>query len=153
LSAGFRRHAIPYLTPDETDQLRATLRNRLPPALGKVSPRDLPLAVHPAAALGMHEQMEELFSGWRERPGRFSAHGRLDVPCLAFGLTSAARVSGQLRRLGVRLSTPEHVRGWLAHTELADLGMIEESVAACTAKADAHALLAVLARVKSPDVA
>src|SRR5262249_28612813 len=135
--------------------LRTAVRERLPRPLAEAPSWGLPVAVYPAAALGLHQETAELLATWRNGHfgGRPGEAGRLDIPCLAFGLESAAQVRAELRRLGALLTTPEHVRGWLAHTELADLDLIAESVEACTARSEAHALLAVLARVRAPEVA
>jgi hypothetical protein len=148
LCAGFRRHLVPYLTADEASRLREAVRERLPPQLAKVSPWQLPPAVYAAAGLGLHAEMEELLGGWTD--GRPDAP---DLPCLVFGLDGPGKVRRELRRLGGLLTTPEHVRGWLAHTELADLEMVQDSILSCTAKAEARALLEVLYRVQAPEVA
>src|SRR5262245_34627574 len=152
LCAGFRRYLVPYLCADEADRLREATRERLPAPLGEVGPWHLPPALYPAAALGLHAELAGLLSAWPE--GRFRGLGAsLDLPCLVFGVASAEAVRREMRRLGLLLSSPEHVRGWLAHTELSDLALVQESVQACTARAEARALLEVFCRVNAPEVA
>lgn len=71
-----------------------------------------------------------------------------------FGLPSPALVSAYMRRLKLRLSTPSHIRGWLAHTELAELDLIRDSILAETNRDEAAELVETFSRaVQAPAAA
>jgi hypothetical protein len=157
LVEGFARYVLPYLSPAEAAWVRSALRLEPDPGrwpkTGPVTP--LPVAWRLAALLGMPDELLELVS--RLGPGR-AARGREAVPPfraqeLVFGLGSARLVRRHLRRLGLRLEEPRHVRAWLAHTTFDALDVVRDGILACADRDRAEALLEVFCRVKAPEAA
>jgi hypothetical protein len=154
---GFARYLLPYLTPEERARLRPALQldpnpNNWP-TTGRVAL--LPVAWRLAALLGLSDEVHGLVSrltpeqvmGTSWPPMRLRAHD------LAFGLGSPELVRHHMRRLGLALQTPGHVRAWLAHTEYGALDYVRDSILAVTDGDEAEALLEVFCLVKAPEAA
>jgi hypothetical protein len=157
LRRGIQRFLIPWLPEPEMDELRELLRERLresPPILPRRG-RWMTSVVLLAAALGMHAEMDAIVSGWGD--GYFARWSPSNPESLAqwvvFGLGSADAVRRHMHRVGLRLVETDHVRAWLANTELADLAFIRDSVLACTHKPGAERLLKGLTLVRVPELA
>jgi hypothetical protein len=99
----------------------------------------------------MHAEVLEAVSAWpdRDRPGPTDdrAHD------LLFGLGDPRLVEHHWRRLAFSLWQPEHVRAWLAHTELSSLERIRDDVLAAHPREKVESLLEVFCRVKAPEAA
>jgi hypothetical protein len=158
LRRGIQRYLIPYLSHEQQLPLQDLLRERLRqaaavPVYAHSAPVSDPMLL--AASFGLHKEMDTIVSGWpdskfqRQTP----AHPPRYPQWLIFGLSSADSVRHHLQRLKLRLVDTEHVHAWLAHTELADLAFIRDSVLACTQKAGAERLLDGFALVKAPEAA
>ncbi len=150
---GFRRHVLPYLTDAES----ATMRDQLRPEIGipsdpQSSSTHFPLAIHLAAVLGMHEEVHRYVASIPDdRYVGKSHHASGDRPQqLVLGLGSPSAVVSEMRRLKLRLRTPDEVRGWLAHTEDSALDDVRYCILTNTNKDECARFLEVLARVKSP---
>jgi hypothetical protein len=150
---GIQRFLIPYLTPEQLDPLRERLRERLQGLV--VRPRrPLPDALLLAGAFGLHADLDPVVSGWPDDFFRGSAaRPESRAQWVVFGLGGPDAVRHHVRRLGLRLVETRHVHAWLAHTELADLGFIRESVLACTSRSGAEWLLDGFSLVNSPAAA
>src|SRR5690606_13477538 len=72
---------------------------------------------------------------------------------IVFGLASAELVQHHLRRLKLPLRTPLQLRGFLAHTEYADLEWAADAVARKSNREEAAALMVVRAAVEAPEAA
>ncbi len=162
---GFHRHVLPYLTDAES----ATMRDQIRPetashSLPQPSCRDFSLAIHLAAMLGMHDELSDFVA---RIPDHEYAGDPLAERCdrpqrVVLGLASPTAVVSEMRRLNLRLRTPDDVRGWIAHTEDSALDLVRDSILSLTrslersaliGKQKRSALIEVLARVKSPRTA
>jgi hypothetical protein len=154
LAEGFARHVWPYLTDEEAGRLRAALRpevrpDRWPrPAYGVLAPMEFLLA----AALGMHAELLALVWGWSPGSDRAYAHPDLHAQDIVFGLGSAELVESHMRRLRLPLRTGAHARAWLAHTELAALDYVRDSILSAP-KAQAEGLMEAFCLVRAPEAA
>ncbi len=157
---GFRAHALPYLTPLELDAARERVRRELkrvrwPRRRRRHSYDAPPLAFHLAACLGLHDAILSLVESWPDR--RYSRNDRseywLRPQDIIFGLGGPRLVETHMRRLGLTLTRPAHVRAWLAHTAVAALDLVHDSVTASADKDGANALLDTFARVDASQAA
>ena len=157
---GFRVHALPYLTPRELAAARERARRELGRSRWPRRPRRYsydapPLAFHLAACLGLHDAILSLVESWPDT--RYARGDRseywLRPQDIIFGLGDPRLVKTHMRRLGLTLTRPAHVRAWLAHTEAAALDLVYDSIMARTDKDGANALLDTFARVDIPEAA
>jgi len=165
LAHGFRTFILPYLTVEEKEQARQRIRGALDPAAWPADHSDTPpLAFFLAATVGLHEELSALARGWSaSRWGRRTDQwgqrtdwrdDSYDRPQeIVFGLGSAHAVDAEMRRLRLKLRTPEHVRAWLAHTEYAALDYVRDCILGCESKETAAPLLGAFALVTAPEAA
>jgi hypothetical protein len=153
------RKAIPYLTPEERDDLRSAVRERLRQTTWPANLYTTPdPAFHLAAFLGMHADVEAVVLAWPDDlyPRTiFHSSDRQQPQLVVFGLGSADLVEQHMRRLKLPLSDQLYVRAWLAHTGTSALDVIRNSILANHGRRDkntANLLFAPLGRVRSPDV-
>jgi predicted DNA-binding WGR domain protein len=152
----FRRHVLPYLDGAEYRAMQDELRESLgAPSLPPNAYTPFPLGVYLAAALGLHEEVHRLV---RSIPDDLYASGRHSDYChhpqlLVMGLGDPSVVDSEIRRLKLRLKSPDDIRGWIAHTEDRSLDLVRDSILAIGKKPDCQALIEVLARVQSPRTA
>lgn len=156
LLCGFRRHVLPYLDPPTRARLSALLAARLDPAGW---PGDGytggPPAWYLAAQLGgQAAALRALVESW---PDACFAQGAADYhqhpQLVIFGLDQPALVARHLGRVGLRLSCPDDIRAWLAHTELSALDMVRDSILAEQSKDRAAELTEVFALVQAAEAA
>ncbi len=155
LAEGFVCHVFPYLTDAEAERLRAGLRPEVQPERWPASPTYLvsvPADFLLAAALGMHAELLALVSGWSPDAERAYGHHHLHAQQIVFGLGSAELVEAHLRRLRLPLWRGSHVRAWLAHTELAALDYVRDSLLSAS-KPHVDALVEALCLVRAPEAA
>ncbi len=157
---GFRVHALPYLMPLELDAARERVRRELgrsrwPRWPQRYSYDAPPLAFYLAACLGLRDAILSLVEGWPD--ARYARGDRSEYwqhpQDIILGLGGPRLVESHMRRLGLTLTRPAHVRAWLAHTEAAALDLVHDSVTARADKDGATALLDTFARVDVPEAA
>jgi predicted DNA-binding WGR domain protein len=152
---GFCRHVVPYQSDQEADSLRASLRP-------KVTPRNWPADFYVttelfqlAAALGMHGEVRAVVESWKD--DLYGNEGWGDhyhqPQRVIYGLESAALVEQHMRRLGLQVTTADHLRGWLAHTEWNALDLVKQSLLASTNRENCEALIEILHSVHAPEAA
>src|SRR5262249_39619238 len=118
-----RARVLPYLSEDEMELLRRVVCEAIcgqpiaPVRSTSIHYASSGYIFHLAAVVGAGEELTKVVESL---PGAgyatfLHSHKAQD---LVFGLPSAALVTQHMRRLGYRLTTPHHVRAWLAHTEL-----------------------------------
>ncbi|GAB4210475.1 MAG: hypothetical protein OHK0022_43480 [Roseiflexaceae bacterium] len=149
LHKGFRTSVLPYLSLAERDRLSAQLarligREHWPEHTFTSGPP----AFYLAALLGGHgPALLELVRSWPDERYRAEWHDYQHRPQeIVFGLDDPALVEREMRRLGLRLNKPAYARAWLAHTGLAALDLLRDSIRAETRPEVAAALDAVLVR-------
>jgi hypothetical protein len=154
---GFARYVLPYLTPAEKSRVGSALQLDADPAhwpkMGHVTLT--PVAWRLAALLGRSEEVlglvsrltPEQVSGHHRPPMRVAAHD------LVFGLGSAKLMQQHMRRLELTLTTPGHVRAWLAHTEYGSLDFVRDSALGTKDRDAAEAIVETLGLVKAPEAA
>ena len=152
--------AAPYLVPLLDDAQLDDARGKLAPQLAQAEwPSHL---FHLGAALGLHEEARRVLAELPDdhyAPGSPSGGRRpaswADEPFgVLFGLGDPELVRRERERLGLRLSRPWHVVGWLAHFELSDLEPVREAILALADKKKRlEPLIAVLTRGDAPELA
>jgi hypothetical protein len=154
---GFRRYVLPYLPDEDYQVMRDELRGMLAaPALPPNYDTDFPFESYLAAALGLHEETRRIVGSIPDEyyPAGQRYYDYCQQPqLLVLGLGDPQLVESEMRRLKLLLQTPDHVRGWIAHTEDSALDLVRDSILAASLKEQAVALLEVLALVKSPRTA
>ncbi len=156
LVRGFQRQVLPCLAAAEVEALRQQVRPQLALAQWPTDYYHVPAVVfHLAACLGLHTQLQTLVESWPDSLYQFASwcdhyHQPQQI---VFGLGDPEQVVRQMRRLKLKLNSPDYVRAWLAHTEYAELDFVRDNILAESNKESALTLLAVLARVESPEIA
>ncbi|MBX9691160.1 MAG: suppressor of fused domain protein [Cyanobacteria bacterium] len=131
LLEGLRKFVLLYVPESDVNALRAQLKPQYTPLLEDQSFVGMwPEKYYLAAYIGMHDEALQLIS---EIPdGTYSEddpHARTDrTEDIVFGLRDAQTVSAHFRRLQLHLTTHDHFRAWLAHTEFSDLDFISDSI-------------------------
>lgn len=140
----FPEKVLQYLSPRDHESLRQAVRAEVAttpwPAVSYDRPRYI---FRLAAFLGVGEELTRVVEAW---PQNFYADAWSNswyrIPQqVIFGLPSAALVSTHMRRMKLRLGRPSHIRGWLAHTGLAELDLIRDSILAETNRQEAAELV------------
>jgi hypothetical protein len=125
------------------------------PALPRNHYAGFPLEAYLAAALGLHEEVHRIVRCIPE--GHYLNGDWCDdfqrPQLLVLGLGDPQSVVSEMRRLKLVLKTPDHIRGWIAHTEASALDDIRDSILTMTRKDDCAELINVFARVVSPRAA
>ena len=140
----FARDVFPFFSNEEREEARAALRQQIravtwpDDSLSRPDP-----AFHLGALVGLHEDMLAVVTSvsW----GHDHYHRPQDI---VFGLGSAALIVEYARRLRLELKTPDHVRAWLAHTELSALDYVRDRILKEGDKTPAAGLAEALAPVK-----
>jgi hypothetical protein len=147
----FIHEVFPRLTDADVEEGRRALRRQMKSATWTRDSLMWPDPVfHLGSLFGLHDEMLAIVTGGSWPPGHPHYHRPRDI---VFGLGSANLVEREMRRLRLRLEKPEHVRAWLAHTELSALDFVRESILAVKNKNEAAALAEALALVRAPEVA
>jgi predicted DNA-binding WGR domain protein len=154
---GFRRSVLPYLSVAEREQLSARLKPRLDVTQWPTSHyQSGPAAFYLAAMLGgFNDILSALVDSWdndRYTGDPWPDHYQRPQEII-FGLEDPRQVEAQFRRLRLRLSKPEYMRAWLAHTELGVLDVARDSILMMQNKDDDAAQMTVFTRVVAPEVA
>jgi len=150
----FRDKALQYLSVNDHAFLREAVRAEMATAAWPAVSRERPRYIFRLAAfLGVGDQLTRVVEAW---PADLFANAgsQYKVPQqVVFGLPGSALVSTHMRRLNLRLSAPSHILGWLAHTELAELDLVRDSILAETNRDDAAELVAAFSRAVSAPAA
>jgi predicted DNA-binding WGR domain protein len=124
--------AFRWLECEEADAILSRLR-ALPPLTQPADKYEsFPPAAYLLAALGASSDVKRIVasipnnsygktSGWEDDYYQ-------GPQILVFALASPTEIVSEMRRIGVRLRTPEYVTAWLATTEYADLDFVAESI-------------------------
>ena len=152
---GFRRWIVPGLSKADADKLRARVRPKLGPSNWPADLYTVPGPFLVAAALGMSQDLSAVVDGWRDEQYRkddWNDHYH-QPQMVIFGLGDPALVERQIRRMQLRLKTPRHIAGWLAHTEWRALDYVADSIVANTNKEESENLVTAFQAVKAPEAA
>src|SRR5262249_4062119 len=113
------------------ERLRQLLAPEVVPAKWKNSTSSpAPLAFQLAARLGVHQELLAVVNRWRDNVSDYSQNGALAD--IVFGLGDPGLVVHHIKRLRQGLTTPGHLRAWLAHTECSALGELRDAILALT---------------------
>ncbi len=106
-----------------------------------------------AAVLGMHEALLPAIESIPADTYTIEDWGdHYHKPqAVIFGLRDPALVARHVKRLKLKLQTPETVKGWLAHTEYAELDYAAESICAELNREKAEEAIKALALVDAPE--
>ncbi|HEX8463815.1 MAG TPA: DUF4132 domain-containing protein [Abditibacterium sp.] len=166
ITDGFREHVLPFVSNEEVEAMRALLRPEI-----KVSgwPSDYygvpKIAFYLGAQLGLSAELSDVVKGWKDdfytAGDNSDWHDHYHRPQeIVFGLGSAAEVEAQMRRLKLRVSKPQYVRAWLAHTEFSAPDVIVSSILDArgenynsSAKDAAEKLTQTFALAQAPEIA
>lgn len=157
LAEGLMRR-VPWLDEEQREVLRARCQGKITPAAW---PTDWYSAAPPelylAARLGGFEaELLAVVESWPD--DKYSAgdswHDHYHRPQeIVLGLGSAELVEQHFRRLRLRLHEAGLIRGFLAHTEVAALDVVRDTILAVTSKDEAEGLVKALADVHAPEAA
>jgi predicted DNA-binding WGR domain protein len=155
---GLALYVAPFIEESDLDAVRDRLRKNWKPAAPPANHYlSFDATCYLAAALGMHDEVEEVLSllpddhyqqnkmGWGDHYQRPQS--------LCFGLGSSEAVARELRRLQLKLRRPRWIRRFLACTECSSLDIVYDSIVAETNKEEAGKLLDELAIVHAPEAA
>ncbi|ABC30072.1 uncharacterized conserved protein [Hahella chejuensis KCTC 2396] len=108
-----------------------------------------------AAVLGLSDLLTDVVESWDDKLYSGDAwHDHYHKPQeVIFGLQDPEQVSRHFRRLKLRLSNPDYIRAWLAHTGLQHLDYIEESLKQESNRDQAENQLSALIAVNAAEVA
>jgi hypothetical protein len=127
LASGFRKYILPYLSHEEIQALHPLLRAKLNPSQWSQFPQvrnQLGLFLL-GSYLGMHSEIQALIETW---PDGFCQRDCYWVTQdIILGLGDPKLVAYHMRRLKGRLSHPQHIRGWMAHTGYIALDYLRDS--------------------------
>lgn len=132
LSFGFQTYIVPYLTDAERETLRDVIREDVR-EWGWYKDEIPHPSLYIAAAIGgfsmeLAAKTSKIVSGsYRHLRGSFYPY-RTNGIDIVFGLDDPAKVESEVRRLEQLLFRPEHVIGWLAHTETKALDWVWHSI-------------------------
>jgi predicted DNA-binding WGR domain protein len=151
----YRQFVAPRLAHAEAEKLRALLRPQVSPANWPADLYKETGAFVVAAALGMHDELRVVVESLPD--DRYTKDDWCDhynqPQAVIFGLGDPALVGKHMHRLRLRLKTPFHLRGWLAHTEWRALDFVADSILANKNKDDSEKLVDAFQVVKAPEAA
>jgi hypothetical protein len=148
LILGFRRLLLPYLNELELAELRAQIRANWD--IHKIHQR-----IQITSLLGLHAELQEVADSQASRQSYPNYRWGLCFEAI-FGLESMDLVVHHMKLSKSRLFTVDHVRAWLAHTELTELSFITHSIAAIRKRKEmpmAVEMFEGLTLVRSPIIA
>src|SRR5262245_17852505 len=142
------------LTQEEVDRLKPLARARLAlkqwPEQTHTEP---PLIFHIAARLGLHDELLALVNSWPDDYPSSRPRSYHNPQYIVLGLGDPRLVESHMRRLKLPLDEPDHVRAWLAHTELSALDYVRDCILAQVSDWYINRLVPVYCLVKAPEVA
>jgi hypothetical protein len=147
----FAHDVFPHLTSEEVEAARPGLRRQIAATTWtRDSLRWPDPAFHLGALFGLYDEMLAIVTSADWPWGHSHYHRPHDI---VFGLGSAALVVLHMTRLRLRLASEDHIRAWLAHTELSALDFVRDSIQAVKNKKKAAPLAQTLALVRAPELA
>jgi hypothetical protein len=153
--AGLRKHVLPYVAQEDIDWLKNELRPKITLQHWPASSAACVNRFHLAACLGMPSELSAVVASWAD--DHFVTDPTSEayqVPqYLVFGLGDGRSVAAHMRRLKLRLKTPQQIIAWLACTEYDGLDLVRDAVLAAGKRGAAEELLTSFARVKAPEAA
>jgi predicted DNA-binding WGR domain protein len=147
----FKTLVVPRLSETERNDCREKLRPMVTPSQWqKVENEATPF--HLAAALGMHDELQEVIESWpNDYFNKSWRTGFLLPQEIIFGLRDPVLICHHLQRLGLGLQDPDQARGWLAHTEYQGLKLFSDTICAITDKDGAERIMEVFCLVHAPE--
>ena len=155
---GFGKHLVPRLSEAEKKKLCAQVKKTFDP---KAEPAGdhmpFPAEHYVAAALGMHREVSQVVEAWDD--DRYSGAGRNfyseHVAFLLGGLKTAEDYEFHWRRLKVKFYGHDFdsVVDFIANTGFSGLDLVTDFLCAVTNKKDAATDVALLAKMRAPEVA
>jgi predicted DNA-binding WGR domain protein len=138
----FHDSVLRYLSAEDCRFFRDAVRRELATQTWNLDVYEHPAFIFRLASLvGGGEELTRVVEAWPDEAYGDTWSDTYNRPQeIVFGLPEAALVSRHLRRLSLQLKVPLHIRAWLAHTELAELDFVAESIAAETNRDDATVL-------------
>jgi predicted DNA-binding WGR domain protein len=151
LMEGFHRHALPYVTAEEAEKLRAILREHLDPT----APNAALILWLLAAVLGLHDELLAHVKNWKDGQcaGNYWSSGVSAPHTLLFHVGDANVIQEQFRRVKLPLVTDEHIHAWLLVTGTGALDYVRDSILGMTKKDDAERAARAFAAVQAPEAA
>ena len=152
---GFSKYVAPYLTDRQLQAIRKRIRKNWDPTQMPDYYDPLPVEYYVAAGVGLHDEVYQITSNWpddRYLQEEWCDHYQRPQD-LVFGLGSAETVESEWRRLRLKMRAPEHVRAFLACTELTALDCIADSICAQTNREECEALIKTFVLVRAPEAA
>jgi hypothetical protein len=152
----FTTNVFPHIADEDIEAVRPLLRDTM---------RDHPWSTDSgefsdptwllAGFVGLHKELLAVVESWPDnryvRDHWSDSYHQPWYP--VFGLGSAELVATHFRRLRLSLETRDHVRAWLAHTEVSALDYVRDCILANTWKPGVELLTESLTLVKAPEVA
>jgi Domain of unknown function (DUF4132) len=153
LVKGLRQYVLPYLYQEEIQSLHPYLKSKLDPSQWQTYPQ-VPHACDRlglfllGSYLGMHDEMRSLVESW---PDNFCQRDCYHVTQdIILGLGTPQLVEHHMRRLKAVL-LPNHIRGWLAHTQYSGLDYLRDIT--LNTIVSHHAVMEGFHLVKAPEAA
>src|SRR5262249_60665143 len=106
-----------------------------------------------AARLGLHDELLALVNSWPDDYPSSRPRSYHNPQYIVLGLGDPRLVESHMRRLKLPLDEPDHVRAWLAHTELSALDYVRDCILAQVSDWYINRLVPVFCLVKAPEVA
>ncbi|MBC7880415.1 MAG: DUF4132 domain-containing protein, partial [Anaerolineae bacterium] len=153
----FQSLVLPCLQPEEILQIRSQLQPEITVRNWPQNQYERPWAFILIAYIdGMRDELKTVVESWPDdyytKQFPYAAHYQHPEDII-FSLRDRKEIIAQFRRLGLKLTTPEHIRAWLALTEFDALEAISESIIAQTNKEIAVKLTKTFGLAVAPEVA
>ncbi|MBY0523276.1 MAG: DUF4132 domain-containing protein [Gemmataceae bacterium] len=150
----FRDNVLLHCTNAQLASLRRLVANLIDVHVKPTKSWDYyPASVYFGAMLGCHKELRQIVQGWQDPALPVTYPALYHPPEFVLALGSPEIIESEFRRLKLKWDRPEHIRGWLATTELRALDVVRDAILAITNKQHCEDMLAVFARVKAPEAA
>ncbi len=153
----FQSQVLPYLQPEEILQIRSQLQPEITVGNWPQNQYERPWAFFLAAYVdGIRDELKTVVESWPDdyytKQFPYAAHYQHPEEII-FSLRDRKEIIAQFQRLGLKLTTPEYIRAWLALTEFDALEVISESIVAQTNKEVAIKLTKAFGVAVAPEIA
>lgn len=146
----FATGLAPYVVPQLSEERREKARQHL--RAQRMAPH-FPISPYAAlaAAFGLHDEIRDFLAQFED--GAFKNQPAIGH-VLVFGLDDPDLVLQEHRRLGLHMSEPWHIKGWLAHHGLTQVATIQEDLTKIARnKVALGPVLSTLTRGDAPELA